>query len=93
MEGNLQGGAAANGLGGEDYILVKAGKEDVAVAADGGDHGDLADGDALVGSLAAVTAPDEPAKAPTKVRGSPNSGSRFAPCHVLVRAHTLLLAG
>lgn len=80
MEGECEEGAAANGLGGEDNIVVKARKEDVAVAApvevDGGDHVDLADGEALVGSATAVAAPEEPARAPTKKVGSADAGGR-----------------
>ncbi|KAI4996707.1 hypothetical protein ZWY2020_052049 [Hordeum vulgare] len=80
MEGECEEGAAANGLGGEDNIVVKARKEDVAVAApvdvDGGDHVDLADGDAVVGSATAVAAPEEPARAPTKKVGSADAGGR-----------------
>ncbi|VAH91437.1 unnamed protein product [Triticum turgidum subsp. durum] len=73
-------GAAANGLGGEENIVVKARKEDVAVAApvdvDGGDHVDLADGEALVGSATAVASPEEPARAPTKKVGSADASGR-----------------
>lgn len=95
MEGECEEGAAANGLAGEENIVVKARKEDVAVATpvevDGGDHVDLADGEALVGSATAVASPEEPARAPTKVQGSRNSGSQFTPWHTLVHANTLLL--
>jgi hypothetical protein len=78
MEGEHEEGAAAavpNGLGGEDYVVVKSGDEDGAVdavATDGGDHEDLAAGEPAAGSETAPAAPEEPARAPTKVRWSPN---------------------
>ena len=64
---------APNGLGGEDYVVVKGGgQEDGAVAAavevdGGGDQGDLADAGEAAGGSAAAS--EVPAKAATKVQG------------------------
>ncbi|KAM0878559.1 hypothetical protein ACQ4PT_034789 [Festuca glaucescens] len=75
MEGDHEEGAAEaaaavpNGLGGEDYVVVKAGDEDgavEAVATDGGDQEDLADGEVVVGSATDVPTPEEPARAGSK---------------------------
>uniref|UniRef100_A0ACD5WWM7 Uncharacterized protein n=1 Tax=Avena sativa TaxID=4498 RepID=A0ACD5WWM7_AVESA len=76
MEGGREEGAVAavaNGLGGEDYVVVKSGDEDgamEAVATEASDREDLADGVPAVGSATAVAAPEEAAKAPTKKGGS-----------------------
>lgn len=80
MEGEREE-AAANGLGGEDYVVVKSGNEDgavaaAAVAADVGDREDLADGEPAVGSAAAAAAPEEPARAPAKKGGSKDASGR-----------------
>jgi hypothetical protein len=95
MEGDHDEAAAEaappvpNGLGGEDYVVVKAGDEDgavEAVATDGGDHQeDLAGGEVAVGSATAVPTPEEPARASTKV----NNLSRC----LVVRACCCIAAG
>ncbi|KAM0864034.1 hypothetical protein ACQ4PT_044192 [Festuca glaucescens] len=85
MEGEHEEGAAEaaaavpNGLGGEDYVVVKAGDEDgaaEAVATDGGDQEDLADGEVAVGSATAVATPEEPARASTKKGGSKDASGK-----------------
>ncbi|KAM0878558.1 hypothetical protein ACQ4PT_034789 [Festuca glaucescens] len=85
MEGDHEEGAAEaaaavpNGLGGEDYVVVKAGDEDgavEAVATDGGDQEDLADGEVVVGSATDVPTPEEPARASTKAGSKDASGKK-----------------
>ncbi|XP_062182464.1 protein WVD2-like 4 [Phragmites australis] len=71
-DGAAPAAPAANGMEGEDYVVVKAGE--VAAEGEGGGQGDLAGGEAAAGgSEAAVTAAAEepaPATAPTKKGGS-----------------------
>uniref|UniRef100_A0ACD5WZH0 Uncharacterized protein n=1 Tax=Avena sativa TaxID=4498 RepID=A0ACD5WZH0_AVESA len=82
MEGGREEGAVAavaNGLGGEDYVVVKSGDEDgavEAVATEVSGHEDLADGEPAVGSATVVDAPEEAAKAPTKKGGSKDASGR-----------------
>ncbi|CAM0873812.1 unnamed protein product [Alopecurus aequalis] len=82
MEGEREEGAdsaaavVANGLGGEDYVVVKSGDEDGAAAALATETGDLADAEPAVGSATAVAAPEESARAPTKKGGSKDASGR-----------------
>lgn len=86
MEGDHDEAAAEaappvpNGLGGEDYVVVKAGDQDgavQAVATDGGDHlEDLAGGEVAVGSATAVPTPEEPARASTKAGSKDATGKK-----------------